>query len=1282
MMKNKIGKLLRRSKSLRTRDTHQKQLRHELLEGRRLLTVDVPFPYQNDLIHEDVSGDYDVSPLDTLLVVNAINNGMDGALPTVEAGRKADGPLYDVNGDNFLSAIDALMVTNFLNGEGETTPTAVFSYEFVDSTGAPLSSSQVAVGDIFQLKAFVRDTRGFSAAGINAAYLDIAFDNDLSFDVAVGEIQSLKFFVDQLDVSQTSSSFTLSLNGQTTSPIPLFANGAPQSDAAIAANIQVALAALPNVGVGNVTAVVDQAAKAEDQQNNVPRFNFEIRFGNELSGQNLPLLTLDPSNVKVNPGQTFNFAIAEVLAGDQSTPQAEAQAFIFANLYDFARRAEVTSSEFNDVGAASQLIPLPTPASAKLLFTVPLIAKAPGVINFTPNPADNSPSTDIVTGVTVIPTSMVDYGSPFSITVIADPTAPIAINDTLTISEDSSVTLNGNVTANDTVAAGRTLSVFSVAATPTTVGTLNGFTYVPPMNFVGTDTLTYIAQDSSGLQSNIATVTIQVTAVNDPPTASDDMYTVDEDSMDNALNVLMNDSAGPNEPSDSLTIVQVGATSSGGVVTIVAGGGSLLYSPPAGFLGTDTFTYTVRDQGGLEDSATVTITVESAVLPRARADSATTQENTPVSINVLANDSIHPESRAIIVSTTNGSFGAVAIDDNGTPNDTGDDKLTYTPSNPNFFGTDSFTYTLNDTAAQGENSTATVSVTITNVNDPPILVDDQITTTEDTVTTIAVSTLLSNDSPGAGEGAGETPNPQTLTITSVTAISAGGTVVLAGDNVIYTPAKDFNGTFLFTYTAVDNGVPPLSGSATVTITVNPVNDAPIAGHDFAATEEDTPVAIPIATLLSNDSPGPSDEAGQSLMIVGVSPSSAQGGTVAIVGDNVVYSPALNFNGTDTFTYTLSDGDKTAIGTVTVTVAPINDAPIAVTDMVTAYKDQILIIPVGDLLANDSPGPANESSQTLSIVAVAATANTNGTVVLNSNGTITYTPNPGYVGDASFTYTLQDSGPSGGANVNQATGTVLLSVEEFSPSFISGIAWVDETGDGIVDANERRLGGISITLVGTALGRTITPQTVMTLSDGSYSFDNLKPGNYSVRYDTPEFLLDGVDVAGALGDMDDVENQFTIELAAPGGFSASGYQFAMHGLDPHVARTLDQLASRYLVINPSLVYNGAYFGLAADNSLLWSSKLDGFDDAVFTEAVLTNNGTEVLMTYVDDAGNVFTATLGRGDFIKVQDSHGDSVIRVLGSQSKFNWQQVNLQAPPFKADKYLDAVDQIFAQEGW
>lgn len=1289
-MKKQIGKLLRRLKSTpRTRASRLQKLRLESLEDRRLLAVDIPFPHHNELITTDVNGDFTVSAVDALLVINELNKGGNSELPAVEPGKMSDGPMLDVHPDGFLTVLDALKVINDINAEGETTPTAVFTYSLVDSNGAPLTGNTVAVGDLFQLQAFVRDTRGFSARGINSPYLDIDFDNNAAFDVSVGEIQSFKFFLDQLDPAQTSSTFTMTFDGQTTAPIALFTTGgAPRGDISIANAIQDALAALPNVGAGNVTAVVDAAASSEDQQNMINRFNFEIRFGNELAGQDLPLITVDPSNVGTLPGQNFDFAIAEVLAGDQSTPAAEASAISYSDLYDFARKATVTSTQFDEIGAASQTIPLPVPGESKLVFSIPLVARAPGVINFTPNQADITPDNDIVTGVVVIPPSMVDYGAPFSVTVITDPTAPTAANDNLNLAEDTSLTLNGNVTANDTVTAPRTLSVLSAATIPgTTLGSLNGLVYTPPTDFVGTDVITYIAQDSTGLQTGTATVTINVTAVNDPPTAVNDNLSADEDSTNNTLDVLVNDSVGPaNETSDSITVTSVGATSNGGTAAPNGNGTAILYSPAAGFVGNETFTYTITDSGGLTSTATVTVDVQPGTLPRARTDTASVAEDTAsgVEIDVLNNDSANPGATKLLIGLSTQvlpSNGSVQVNQNGTPSDLSDDTITYTPL-ANFFGTDVFTYILNDDASGSVESVGTVTVTVTAVNDPPVLVNDSASTNEDTAVTIPISTLFANDSPGAGE-----ESTQTLSITSLGILGGMGDISFSNDNLnaIYTPPTDANGQFEFTYSAADDD--GLGGTATVTVTVAAVNDDPIAGADSGSTTEGTPFNVTLATLLNNDLPGPAtatDEAGQTLTITGVASNSSAGGTVTLDNGTVTYTPpSASFNGGDTFTYTLSDGaGGTATGTVTVDVGAINDAPIAVADSATAFTGVPTTIQVADLLANDSPGPANESSQTLSIVAVTATSNTNGTVVLNGDGTITYTPADGFTGPASFEYTLQDSGPTGGSNVNQATGTVNVTVEAFVPTTISGTVFIDETSDGIIDSAERRLGGIPVTISGTSLGQPIASQTVLTLSDGTYSFANLGPGSYVVTYTPPHFFLDGMDVAGGLGDADSVQNQFTVNVAEPGGQDASGYNFAVLGLDAIHVNKIDQLASRYLIANPSLLYQGAYFGVAEDNSLLWSAKLDGFDNAVFAEGVVSNDGSSVLLTYVDAQRNVLTATLGRSDFIMIRDDAGNALIRVLGPANEFDWQQVNRATPPFNASKYLDSVDSVFGQQGW
>ncbi len=1262
-MKKQIGKLLGRWKSAQRRRAERlRKLQLESLEGRRLLAADFSLTHHNYLIAEDVNQDFRITPLDALLTINELNRTGSRALDASGEGTGEDqSPTYfDVNGDNLLSPMDALTVINRLNAEGEEGVLLNYSYEITDTSGAPITSANV--GQTFRVNVFVQDARDAAdATGVFSVAHDLGLTNT------------------DLVTFQQPTSFFSGVNFSDD-----FENdrGASQGG-----GIQVTGTIQPNVSDGQTFSITTGSGSV----------TFEFDWNGSVGAGNTPVTLRDPSASNPPDPLSFNEVVNPMVTAIQGaglglTPTNNGAGVVGLPLADITvdlgtsnlALSQIDQEFFNEVKAFNTRTSFPADPTLVLPFySVDFLATAPGTVTFTPNAPERAGSENTLFGsAAVLPNEMIMFGTPFSVTINADPTGPVAVNDTVSTLEDNSLLLVGgavDLTTNDTREPGRTLSVVSISPIQgTTVGSLNGFTYTPPANFNGSDTVTYLVQDSTGLQAT-GTVTINVTADNDPPVATDDAFSVDENTTNNPLNVLANDNGGPNEPTDTLTVSAVGTPSNGGNVTIVGGGSSLEYTPATGFVGTETFTYTLSDQGGLTDTATVTMTVVPGVLPSGLLDTAQGAENTSITIDVLANDRVNPNSSALLLSFTDGANGTVTRNDGGTPSDQSDDTLVYTPNDPDFIGTDSFTYVMNDTSGLGENSTGTVSITVTDVNDPPVLADDTANATEDTAATIAISSLLQNDSPGAGE-AGQ----QTLTVTSVAAVGAGGSVAISGDNIVYTPADDFNGTFLFTYTAQDNGTTPsaLSGTATVTVTVAAVNDNPIAGANTASGTEDTALSIPVSTLLSNDTPGPAtatDEAGQTLSITGVSSTSNAGGTVSLSGPSVNYTPAADFNGSDSFTYTLSDGvGGTATGTVVVNVAPINDAPIAGTDSATAFKDNPATIQVATLLSNDSAGPANESGQTLQIVGVSATSSTNGQVVLNGDGTITYTPDANFTGVASFEYQLQDNGASGGQNVNSATGTVNVTVEEFVPTTISGTVFIDETRDGAIDADELRLGGVSVTISGTSLGQAIQPQTQTTLSDGSYSFGDLGPGQYVVSYTTPALMIDGLDIAGTLGDADTVENQFTINVAQPGGFAATGYNFAVAGVEAYYGRLIEQLASSH-----TPAYEGAFFAVGADNSLLWGTILDGFSDVVFAEAVLSSDSRQLLLTVVDSSQGVFTATLGRGEFLTVHGTNGYSLIRVLGGSSQFSWQQVNRGTPPVvSANRYLDAVDAIFAQEGW
>jgi len=623
--------------------------------------------------------------------------------------------------------------------------------------------------------------------------------------------------------------------------------------------------------------------------------------------------------------------------------------------------ADVATTTDEDTGAAVVLVAsdpngdpvtytVGSPSSGTLSGTAPNLTYTPdvdfnGTDSFTYTATDGSLASNTAT---------------VTITVNAVNDAPVATADVAGTAEDTLVT-TGDVLANDTDVEGDALTITAFDATSANGGTVtsNGdgtFDYLPLANFAGTDSFTYTISD--GTDSATATVNITVSAVNDAPVAVDDSVTTNEDTPAANIAVLANDSDVEN---DTLSVTAK-TDGTNGTVTI-NGDNTVTYTPNADFNGTDSFTYTVFD--GTDSSvATVNVTVNAVNdAPVAVDDSVTTDEDTAAaSIVVLANDSDVENDALSVTAKTDGANGTVTIN--------GDNTVTYTP-NADYNGSDSFTYTVSDGT---DTATAAVNVTVNAMNDAPVVVDDSVTTDEDTAANgIAV---LANDSDVENDA---------LSITATTN-GANGTVSTDGTTVSYTPNADFNGSDSFTYTVSDGTD---TATATVNVTVNAVNDAPVATDDAASIVVNGSGSI---NVLANDT---DVDTGDTLSIVGTG--GAPVGTVTFTASSITYDAAgsgLVANDTDSFTYTVSDGTDTAVATVTITITD-NPPPTADDQSATTNEDA----PVGITLTASDP---NGDSLTYAIASGPANGSLTGTAP-----NVTYTPNPDFNGSDSFTFTVND-----------------------------------------------------------------------------------------------------------------------------------------------------------------------------------------------------------------------------------------------------------------------------------
>jgi VCBS repeat-containing protein len=538
----------------------------------------------------------------------------------------------------------------------------------------------------------------------------------------------------------------------------------------------------------------------------------------------------------------------------------------------------------------------------------------------------------------------------------------------------------GGVLANDTDVEGDLLLGAALVSGPSH-GSLSfkgdgTFTYTPSANFNGTDSFTYRTNDGRA-DSNVATVTLNVTPVNDAPVANDGSFTTAEDTT---LNGAVSASDADNDP---LTYSAVAQDLHGGSLNLNASTGAFTFSPAADYNGPASFTYKVNDGTVDSNVATVNITVAAVNdAPVARNASVTANEDTPVSGTVTATDIDSPTlTYAVVTQPTRGTLIFNA----------GTGAFTYTP-NADFNGADSFTFKANDGAA--DSNVATVSITVNAVNDPPVASNSSVTTNEDT--------------PVSGTVAATDVDSPTLTFSVVTQPTRGTLSFNTSTGAFtYTPFANLNGPDSFTFKASDGTVD--SNVATVSLNVTPVNDAPVAQGQSRTTAEDTPLTGQVVAT----------DVDSTTLTYGVVNGPAHGALTLNPNGSFTYTPSANYNGADSFTFRASDGSLFSnTATVALTVTPVNDPPVTVADSYSAQMNTTLTVTAANgVLRNDTDVDGDP------LTAVLNSGPSHGTLTLNADGSFSYRAASGYFGLDTFTYRACDAS---GALGNVATVTLTVS----------------------------------------------------------------------------------------------------------------------------------------------------------------------------------------------------------------------------------------------------------------
>lgn len=524
-------------------------------------------------------------------------------------------------------------------------------------------------------------------------------------------------------------------------------------------------------------------------------------------------------------------------------------------------------------------------------------------------------------------------------------------------------------------------------------------TYTPDAGYAGSDSFAYTATDARGATSEPATVTVTVVANSEPTIDSLTAETRAGDDVDIAVSAT-----DPEGDPFVISITQPAATQ--GSAALNSAGDTVTFSPAEGFVGLATFTYTATDaRDASSASASITVNVKANQAPSVGNFAATTRggtsvAGTPVSTALTASD---PEDDSVSFTVTQPSHGTAVVDAK---------TVTYTPA-AGFSGVDTFTFAATD-ARGAVSASGTVTVTVT-PNTAPVAAP---------VTGTTRGSTTKAGTPVTVELSATDIDADKITYAPGLLLSNVGTATVAeGTNKLtFTPAADVSGTVTFGYVAEDSR--GATGTSTVTITVAP-NGTPVAAVVNGSTRgSNTAAGTPVTVTLSAVDPE-----GDQMTYAGPAGLATSVGTATVVGDQLTFTPAAGVFGPQPFGYTVTDSrGAVGSGTVSITVGT-NGAPVVASINTSTRTNDAKTIP---LTATD---PDNDG-----VSITAATKPAHGVTKLNDARTaVLYTPDAGYAGADSFTYTATDSRGS------VATATVNVTVVANAAPVVSPASGTTKAG---------------------------------------------------------------------------------------------------------------------------------------------------------------------------------------------------------------------------------------------